>query len=228
MQNPATADGQKLDRGMGLAGALSANILNMVGIGPFITIPLALAAMGGPQAMLGWILGAILCLCDGMVWAELGSALPRSGGPYHYLLQAFGPRSWGRHSKFSLSLAAAFDRPDLHRGRCRRVWTICEFSCAASPACPSGDDRDGGLSARTRHCFTAASAPSAWSPSLLRWRFWGHACGSSSAALRPFQQRHRVQLPVRRLFIFRARSGWALVRPPSSPSMIMAGTTMFA
>ena len=100
MQNPATADGQKLDRGMGLAGALSANILNMVGIGPFITIPLALAAMGGPQAMLGWILGAILCLCDGMVWAELGSALPRSGGPYHYLLQAFGPRSWGRILSF--------------------------------------------------------------------------------------------------------------------------------
>lgn len=85
---------------MGLAGAMSANILNMVGIGPFITIPLALAAMGGPQAMLGWILGAILCLCDGLVWAELGSALPRSGGPYHYLLHAFGPKSWGRLISF--------------------------------------------------------------------------------------------------------------------------------
>ncbi|MDR3488069.1 MAG: APC family permease [Bradyrhizobium sp.] len=100
MQDRATVDGQELDRGMGLAGALSVNILNMVGIGPFLTIPLALAAMGGPQAMLGWILGAILCLCDGMVWAELGSALPRSGGPYHYLLQAFGPRSWGRLLSF--------------------------------------------------------------------------------------------------------------------------------
>ena len=100
MQNQAADDGQRLDRGMGLAGAMSANILNMVGIGPFITIPLALAAMGGPQAMLGWILGAILCLCDGMVWAELGSALPRSGGPYHYLLQAFGPKSWGRLFSF--------------------------------------------------------------------------------------------------------------------------------
>ena len=80
---------------MGLAGALSINILNMVGIGPFLTIPLALAAMGGPQAMLGWIVGAVLCLCDGLVWAELGSSLPRSGGPYHYLLQAFGPSRWG-------------------------------------------------------------------------------------------------------------------------------------
>jgi len=100
MQNPIAVDGQKLDRGMGLVGALSINILNMIGIGPFLTIPLALAAMGGPQAMLGWIIGALLCLCDGMVWAELGSSLPRSGGPYHYLLQAFGPRRWGRLLSF--------------------------------------------------------------------------------------------------------------------------------
>jgi amino acid transporter len=91
---------RKLDRGMGFAGAMSANILNMVGVGPFLTIPLALAAMGGPQALLGWIAGAVLCLCDGMVWAELGSALPRSGGSYHYLLQGFGANSWGRLMSF--------------------------------------------------------------------------------------------------------------------------------
>lgn len=99
-QRQTAASGQQLDRGMGLAGAMSTNILNMIGVGPFLTIPLALAAMGGPQAMLGWVLGAVLCLCDGMVWAELGSALPRSGGPYHYLLQAFGPKSWGRLISF--------------------------------------------------------------------------------------------------------------------------------
>lgn len=100
MRNSIVVDKPKLDRGMGLAGALSINILNMVGIGPFLTIPLALAAMGGPQAMLGWIAGALLCLCDGMVWAELGSSLPRSGGPYHYLLQAFGAKRWGRLLSF--------------------------------------------------------------------------------------------------------------------------------
>jgi amino acid transporter len=100
MQTLSAPAGQQLDRGMGLAGAMSANILNMVGVGPFLTIPLAIAAMGGPQAMLGWIVGALLCLCDGMVWAELGSALPRSGGPYYYLLEAFGPRSWGRMLSF--------------------------------------------------------------------------------------------------------------------------------
>ncbi len=100
MQTQTAPTAEKLDRGMGLAGAMSVNILNMVGVGPFLTIPLALAAMGGPQAMLGWIVGAILCLCDGLVWAELGSALPHSGGSYHYLLQAFGPNGWGRLISF--------------------------------------------------------------------------------------------------------------------------------
>ena len=85
---------------VGFWGAASANVLNMVGVGPFLTIPLALAAMGGPQAMLGWILGAFLSICDGMVWSELGSAMPLSGGPYHYLLHAFGARSFGRLFSF--------------------------------------------------------------------------------------------------------------------------------
>jgi len=81
---------------LGLPGAISANLLNMIGIGPFITIPLALSAMGGPQALLGWLLGAVLCMFDGFVWAELGSALPRSGGSFHYLREAFGPQRLGR------------------------------------------------------------------------------------------------------------------------------------
>ena len=85
---------------VGIWGASSANMLNMIGIGPFLTIPLALAAMGGPQAMVGWILGALIALCDGMVWSELGSAMPVSGGPYFYLLEAFGPRTFGRLFSF--------------------------------------------------------------------------------------------------------------------------------
>jgi amino acid transporter len=85
---------------VGFWGAASTNVLNMIGVGPFLTIPLALAAMGGPQAMLGWILGALISLCDGMVWAELGSAMPFSGGPYYYLLHAFGPRGLGQLFSF--------------------------------------------------------------------------------------------------------------------------------
>ena len=97
------ADGQKrqqLERGLGPFGAISANVLNMVGVGPFLTIPLAISAMGGPQAMVGWMLGALLCLCDGMVWAELGSAMPSSGGSYFYLQEAFGKDGLGEPMSF--------------------------------------------------------------------------------------------------------------------------------
>lgn len=86
----------KLDRGLGLASATSLNLANMVGIGPFITIPLFIGTMNGPQAMVAWVIAAVLVLCDGLVWAELGAALPGSGGSYHFLSETFGKKSWGR------------------------------------------------------------------------------------------------------------------------------------
>ena len=85
-----------LTRGMSLFPALASNMLSMVGVGPFLTIPLILASMGGPQALLGWLFGAIISVCDGLVWAELGAAMPDTGGSYDYLQQAFGPKSLGR------------------------------------------------------------------------------------------------------------------------------------
>jgi amino acid transporter len=81
---------------MGLFPALASNMLDMVGVGPFLTIPLILGTMGGPQALLGWIFGALISLCDGLVWSELGAAMPDSGGSYDYLQQAFGPKSLGK------------------------------------------------------------------------------------------------------------------------------------
>src|SRR5467141_2995255 len=82
-----------LVRGLGLLEATALNMTQMVGFGPFVTIPLIIASMGGPQCMLGWLAGAILSLCDGLVWAELGTALPGSGGTYLFLKEAF------RHSR---------------------------------------------------------------------------------------------------------------------------------
>ncbi|HEX4168361.1 MAG TPA: amino acid permease [Bryobacteraceae bacterium] len=81
---------------MSLFPALSANMLQMVGVGPFLTIPLILSTMHGPQALVGWVLGALLAVCDGLVWAELGAAMPGTGGSYEYLQQGFGPHSLGR------------------------------------------------------------------------------------------------------------------------------------
>lgn len=81
---------------MSLFPALTSNMLNMVGVGPFLTIPLILGALNGPQALLGWLFGALIAFCDGLVWAELGAAMPDTGGSYDYLQQAFGPRSLGK------------------------------------------------------------------------------------------------------------------------------------
>ncbi len=81
---------------MTLFPAIAANMLQMVGVGPFLTIPLILSAMHGPQALVGWVLGAVLAICDGLVWAELGAAMPGTGGSYGYLQQGFGPQSLGR------------------------------------------------------------------------------------------------------------------------------------
>jgi len=78
-----------LVRGIGLIQATALNMSNMVGIGPFITIPLIIASMCGPQCMLGWLLGAILALCDGSVLSELSAAMPGTGGTYLYLREVF-------------------------------------------------------------------------------------------------------------------------------------------
>jgi amino acid transporter len=89
-----------MQRRLGVGGAAIANMLAMVGVGPFITMPLLLQAMGGPQAMLGWLLGALVALADGLVWAELGAQFPRSGGGYQYVLEAYGPQGAGRLMSF--------------------------------------------------------------------------------------------------------------------------------
>jgi len=86
---------EKLVRGMGLIQSTAVNMLEMIGIGPFITIGVILSAMGGPQAILGWFLGALFSVCDGMVYAELGAAMPGAGGSYIYFREAFNPRTWG-------------------------------------------------------------------------------------------------------------------------------------
>src|SRR5258708_2045635 len=80
-------------RPIGLKSAIAMNMTQMCGIGPFLTIPLIIAAMGGPQAIFGWIIGAALAMADGLVWAELGAAMPGAGGTYLYLREAFQYRT---------------------------------------------------------------------------------------------------------------------------------------
>ncbi len=100
-----------LIRGMGLGTATALNMIDMIGVGPFITMPLVVAAMGGPQALLGWIVGALLAFCDGLVTAELAAALPGSGGTYRFLSEIYGPKKWGRLFSFLFIWQLSFSAP---------------------------------------------------------------------------------------------------------------------
>lgn len=89
-----------LHRRLGVLNATSINMSNMVGIGPFIAIPLILRTLGGPHSYVAWLVGVLIALCDGLVVAELGAALPAAGGTYVFLREGFGPRTWGRMLAF--------------------------------------------------------------------------------------------------------------------------------
>jgi basic amino acid/polyamine antiporter, APA family len=110
-QSEKAGGSPELIRGVGLGSATALNMIDMIGVGPFITIPLIVSAVGGPQAMLGWVAGAVFAMCDGMVWAELGAAMPGSGGSYHYLNEIYGPKKLGRLVSFLFIWQLSFSAP---------------------------------------------------------------------------------------------------------------------
>lgn len=93
-------EGGHLLRRFGLLQATALNMSNMIGVGPFITIPLLMSALGGPQAMIGWVVAVLIAIFDGMIWSELGAMMPGSGGSYLYLREAFGRETFGRMMAF--------------------------------------------------------------------------------------------------------------------------------
>ncbi|MFK0246458.1 APC family permease [Amycolatopsis azurea] len=99
-----------LERKIGPLQATAINMTQMCGIGPFVTIPAMVATLGGPQAMFGWLIGAVIALADGLIWAELGAALPGAGGTYVYLREAFGFRT-GRLMPFLFAWSAVLFIP---------------------------------------------------------------------------------------------------------------------
>ncbi len=98
-------------RGLGLRGAIAVNVITMIGIGPLITIPLVLANLHGSLALVAWIGGALIALCDGLIWAELASQYPSSGGTYAYLLETFGRERWGRLLAFLFTWQTVLSAP---------------------------------------------------------------------------------------------------------------------
>lgn len=100
MQNTPLPTGPTLRQGLGFWEATAINITQIVGAGVFATIPLILGALPGPYALLAWLVAGVLILADGMIWGELGAAMPAAGGSYHFLLNCFGATRWGRLMAF--------------------------------------------------------------------------------------------------------------------------------
>jgi fructoselysine transporter len=100
MNASKSTKGPALERGLGLKEAVALNMIEIVGIGPFVVSSLVIRDMGGPQALIAWVAGAALAALDGFVWSELGAAMPKAGGTYVFLREAYGPGRWGRLMSF--------------------------------------------------------------------------------------------------------------------------------
>ncbi len=108
-----TADGDPnaLPRRVGLRSAVLFNVLEMIGVGPFITLPLVIAAAGFRLSVWAWVLGAAIAVADGLVWAELGAAFPRAGGSYAFLREIYGPDRAGNWLSFLYVWQVGFTAP---------------------------------------------------------------------------------------------------------------------
>ncbi|WP_262508062.1 APC family permease [Spirosoma aerolatum] len=89
-----------LPRRLTLLQGTALNMIDMVGIGPFVVLPLIIKTMGGGLFLWAWVLGAVVSLIDAFVWSELGAAFPQAGGSYNFLKIAYGEQRWGRLLSF--------------------------------------------------------------------------------------------------------------------------------
>jgi amino acid transporter len=100
-----------LQRNIGLRAAVLFNMLEMIGVGPFITLPLVIAAAGYRLSVWAWVLGAVIAVADGLIWAELGAAFPRAGGSYAFLREIYGPKGAGNWLSFLYVWQLSFSAP---------------------------------------------------------------------------------------------------------------------
>jgi amino acid transporter len=111
IESPNPSRTNSLARRIGLPSAIVLNMMDMIGVGPFLTLPLVIAAAGSRFAIWAWILGAAIALCDGLVCAELGAAFPEAGGSYAFLRQIYGAHGPGRWISFLYVWQLSFSAP---------------------------------------------------------------------------------------------------------------------
>ena len=108
---PISGSTVPLQRRIGLRSAVAIKMLEMIGVGPFITLPLVIAAAGYKLSVWAWVLGAVIAVADGLVWAELGAAFPRAGGSYAFLREIYGPDRAGNWLSFLYVWQVSFTAP---------------------------------------------------------------------------------------------------------------------
>jgi amino acid transporter len=111
LSSPSTTGSATLERRIGLRPAVLFNMLEMIGVGPFITLPLVIAAAGYQMSIWAWVVGAVIAVADGLVWAELGAAFPRAGGSYAFLREIYGPERAGNWLSFLYVWQLSFSAP---------------------------------------------------------------------------------------------------------------------
>ncbi|OSZ77323.1 amino acid permease [Chitinophagaceae bacterium IBVUCB2] len=87
------------NRKINLLQATSINMIDMVGIGPFVVMPFVVSQFDNGLFIWAWIFGAVTAFMDGMIWSELGAKYPLAGGTYNFHRIAFGEKG-GRLMSF--------------------------------------------------------------------------------------------------------------------------------
>lgn len=100
-----------LKRELNAVQATAVNMIDMVGIGPFVTTAIVVSTMGNtPAAILAWVFGAALSFVDAAIWSELGAKIPKAGGSYAFLRETYGTR-WGKLMAFLFVWQTVFQAP---------------------------------------------------------------------------------------------------------------------
>jgi fructoselysine transporter len=87
------------NRKINLLQATSINMIDMVGIGPFVVMPFVVSQFQDGLFIWAWTFGAFAALTDAMIWSELGAKYPLAGGTYNFHRIAFGEKG-GRLMSF--------------------------------------------------------------------------------------------------------------------------------
>ncbi len=92
MNARANSEEPRLVRGLGLLDATMIVVGSMIGSGIFIVSAESSRLIGAPGfLLLTWIIAGVLTITGALCCAELAAMMPRAGGPYIFLREAFGP-----------------------------------------------------------------------------------------------------------------------------------------